>query len=409
MKHTIINLNIIDGSGINLIKEIQFEQENEISINSSKDGKLILLSITTPHQNVSYPGMVYVLSKVDDYYIIDGVLDPCDECTSRFFGINTAIYESEDGYIIAVADTEYKGSDGVSQVGGVFIFKYIPTKKWTCIKTITKLDGNKEYNYKNLGSCLAFTETGSLILTGDINGNSEVFLYETEDFKQFKEYRIAKDVEFKVFGSIKIVNDVLYLNTRRKNNEKFVSEIYYCDINTYTPKLEKLIGFMYDDRYVGIVDFYRYNDKLLVVTLNTSGSSTPCLMFDLYTIESNRAYSRDNAILNFKPSVCASIYSRLCLGFKESDLYISYLSNTSKSKYSSTITKYDISENLRNINGGTFEEIHKNNSAVDTKDERLLFYIKMKDLLSVSDDNIFFLDRENDKNDKCVYRLKSIN
>lgn len=413
MWRKITSLNIIDSHGINLIKEIHTDRDNEISVNASKDGKLILISLTTLQNNNESVGVVYVLSKVDDYYIIDGTLDPDDDNISRTYGSTTAIYESNGEYIIAVSDSEYKGSDGYSKVGGVFLFKFIPTKKWICIKTITKLDGDNERNYHNVGKCLLFTDNGSLILTADNKDHTELFLYETENFKQFTEYKISNDIKFTALGTMKVVDDILYINTTRTVDDSYISEIYYCNLNTFNLKLYKLVGFTYKDMYIKIIDFHRYDNKFLLVILDMIGSSTSCLSFDLYDVMSvkNRLeiFSKDNASLTFNYSLYSSKDSRMCLNFKDNNIFISYLNSLSKNKFNNIINKYDISGNLSKINNNDFETVYKKNDILNTDNKRALIFIKMNNLVSISNNSIFFLDRENDLNDKAVYCLKAIN
>lgn len=413
MWRKITSLNIIDSHGINLIKEIHTDRDNEISVNASKDGKLILISLTTLQNNNESVGVVYVLSKVDDYYIIDGTLDPDDDNISRTYGSTTAIYESNGEYIIAVSDSEYKGSDGYSKVGGVFLFKFIPTKKWICIKTITKLDGDNERNYHNVGKCLLFIDNGSLILTADNKDHTELFLYETENFKQFTEYKISNDIKFIALGTMKVVDDILYINTTRTIDDSYISEIYYCNLNTFKLQLYKLVGFTYKDMYIKIIDFHRYGNKFLLVILDMIGSSTSCLSFDLYDVVNvkNRLeiFSKDNASLTFNYSLYSSKDSRMCLNFKDNNIFISYLNSLSKNKFNNIINKYDISGNLSKINNNDFETVYKKNDILNTDNKRALIFIKMNNLVSISNNSIFFLDRENDLNDKAVYCLKAIN
>lgn len=430
------SMNIKDLLDVRLINEIQLTKHSyrsEVSINASKDGKLLLVSITN---GCATKGAVYVLSKVDDFYIIEGRLDPDDESTSRNYGYKTAIYENEKGYTIAVSDIGYKGSDNITEVGGVFLFQYVLTKKWECIKIITILDNDNEYKYKHVGKGIEFTSTGSLVIITDINdGNmvcnySQIFLYENndeEDFKYLLSYTLAEDNTFNISSIVKVVDDIIYIVTTRKNNDKVKIDIQYCDLNKYKLELQKLINYTYEDIYTHIVDFHIYDGKLIVATLNLTGLSSPSIVFDLYRLEKEaklKAYSENNASLVIKqikdntenttdnllePINVLSKDSRVSLDFRNDELFISFLTDTEDNGYNNILVKYNIKDNLQNINNNVYEELYKKEITSSNPNRRNLIYPKICNKLKVTNNDIFFIDREKcNTEQKSIYHLKCI-
>lgn len=419
---------------INEIQLIKHSYRSEVSINASKDGKLLLVSITN---GCATKGAVYVLSKVDDFYIIEDKLDPDDESISRNYGYKTAIYEDEKGYTIAVSDISYKGSDDITEAGGVFLFQYVPTRKWECIKIITILDNQNEYKYNHVGKSIEFTTTGSLVIIADINDGdmicsySQIFLYEKNDedhgFKHLVDYVLVEDSAFKISTILKVIDDIIYIVTTRKDNDKIKIELQYCDLNKYVLEFEKLINYTYEDDYTHIVDFHIYDNKLIVVTLNLTGLSSPSLVFDLYRLEKQtklKAYSENNATLLIKqikdntentinnilePINALSKDSRISLDFRNSELFMSFLTDTEDNGFNNVIIKYNIKDSLQDINNNIYEELYKKETTSSNPNRRNLIYPKICNKLKVTDNDIFFLDREKcNTEQKSIYHLKCI-
>ncbi len=439
MEHLLTSMNVKDLLNTRLINEIQLTKNShrsEISINISKDGKLILVSVTN---GCATKGAVYVLSKVDDFYIIEGKLDPDDENIGGNYGCNTAIYQNDKGYTVAVSDTSYIGSDDKTEVGAVFLFQYIPTRKWECIKVITILDDTNEFKYIHVGKNIAFLSTGSLVVVADVNKGSltcdysQLFLYEIDDdnenvdFKQFIKYTIAEDNTIRISNVIKVVNDIIYIVVTDKRGDRFKSELWYCDANRYGLKLKHLVSYTYDDVYTHIVDFHIYDNKLLVAVLDISGLSTPSLVFNLYKLEKEKelkAYSLSNAFLSLNPVRKDSVYdtekelskptnnlskdSRLSLDFRNDEIFISFLT-TDNNNYNNVLIKYNIQDGLQNITNDIYEELYRKELNSSDNNRRSLVYPKICNKLKVIDSNIFFIDREKcDIEQKSIYHLKCI-
>lgn len=248
--NNLTTINSISILGETIIAEIDTNDNNEIILNSSKDGVIIVISIISHSEENN---KIFILSKVGSFYIKEKEINVTDENISKEFGKNITINRFNNEYIIAISDTEYLSSNGVDSVGCVFIYQFIPKNGWKCIKQLTYIDDTDELRYRRFGNIIEFVNNDLYIGCIDnckkFNKDKEQYsntllIYKTDNYTHFQKtgLTLRNDwvdvisnvtyVENNKFHFLYIFNKDLWLGSIKSTSLKSRSD----DLNVQLPK-----------------------------------------------------------------------------------------------------------------------------------------------------------------------------
>lgn len=138
---TTIN-SIEDVKGYKLIADIIVNEDDDVFL-YIYDSNIIVISIISQEYN----NRIFILTKVDDFYIKEKEIFLNDGGCSNKSKTNISITKYKDEYILALSDPDYKSEDGFT-TGCVFLYKFLSGKGWCCVKEITSsIEDNKFGNY----------------------------------------------------------------------------------------------------------------------------------------------------------------------------------------------------------------------------------------------------------------------
>ena len=200
----LMTVNSISNLGSNIIAELNIDDNDEIIINSSKDGILITVSVISSNKENN---KIFILRRIQDFYIKEKGLVLDDVNVSKEFGKNIAINKFKNEYIIAISDTEYLSTNGKDGVGCVFIYRFIPIsgKRWTCVKELTFTDSRDELRYQRFGNILEFVDNDLYI--GCIDSykkfscdkeqySNTLLIYKTDNYNHFQVTELGTNTEW---------------------------------------------------------------------------------------------------------------------------------------------------------------------------------------------------------------------
>lgn len=201
---TTIN-SIEDVKGYKTIADITVDNNDEVILYIYDSNFIVISVISEEHNN----NRIFILTKVDDFYIKEKeiFLDGVNHSDKN--GINLSVTKHDKKYILALADTYYKTEDG-EIIGCVFLYKFISGKGWCCIKELTSFKEDSEF-----GNYLEFTEDG--LIVGFINNNEQNFyLYRTNNFKHFNKEKIEYDVQ-KLYSKLSNYDNIFFVMDEYNN------------------------------------------------------------------------------------------------------------------------------------------------------------------------------------------------
>ncbi len=187
----ITTVNSIENTeGYRIIADIATDEDNDINL-FIHDHNIIIVSIL---DKISADrNKIVILCRVGDFYIVEKEIIVNDCNYSNKFGKHIFVTKYENNYILAISDENYTLENGNS-TGCVFLYKFIPTRGWCCIKELTLLNKDDEIKYNKFGNFLKFTDDG-LVIGCENNNQQNYFLFKTNNFKHFHKQKIEYNEE----------------------------------------------------------------------------------------------------------------------------------------------------------------------------------------------------------------------